>query len=93
MIEIFLNKFYLFIGSLIIINIIVIIIIIKILMIKKSKEFDKKINATINIFKSTMDINDIFNKLFENLYEILAYDAAISIFKNDNDFKLMALYG
>ncbi len=60
-------------------------------MIKKSKEFNKRINATINIFKSTMDINDIFNKLLENIYETLAYDAAISIFKNDNDFELMAV--
>lgn len=93
MIEIFSNKFYLFIVIVIIANIIVINVKIKMLMIKKSNEFDKKINAIINIFKATTDINDIFNELLKNLYEILAYDTAISIFKNDNDFKLMACHG
>ena len=93
MIEILSNKFYLYIGIIIVVNIIVIHIKIKILMIKKSKEFDKKINATINIFKSTTDINDIFNRLLDNLQEILGYDAAVSIFKNDNNFQLMACHG
>ena len=88
MIEILSNKVYLYIGIIIIANIIFIHIKIKMLMIKKSKEFDKKINATINIFKSSTDINDIFNILLKNLYEISAYDAAISILKDDNDFKL-----
>ena len=87
------NKFYLYIGIIIIANIIAFHVKTKMLTIKKSKEFDKKINAAINIFKSTTDINDIFDRLLNNLYEILAYDAAISIFKNDNDFELMACHG
>ncbi|MFT5873405.1 MAG: signal transduction histidine kinase [Clostridium sp.] len=87
------NKFYLYIGIVIISNIIVTCIIIKMLVNKKSKEFDKKINVAINVFKSTTDTNDIFNELLKNLYEILAYDTAISIFKNDNDFELMACHG
>lgn len=93
MIEILTNKVYLFIGIIIIANIIAFIVIIKIIMIKKTKEFDKKINATVNIFKSTRDINDIFDSSLKNLYEILACDAAISIFKNDNNFELMACHG
>ncbi|MBZ9684925.1 GAF domain-containing sensor histidine kinase [Clostridium estertheticum] len=93
MIEIFSNKGYLFIGIIIIANIIAFNEIIKILMIKKSREFDEKINATTNIFKSTMDIKDILDALIKNLYEILDFDAAISIFKNDNDYELMACHG
>ena len=93
MMELLSNKSYLYIGIIIIVNVIVFHVKIKMLMIKKSKEFDKKINATINIFKSTTDINDIFDKLLKNLYEILTYDSAIGIFKNDNDFELMACRG
>lgn len=93
MIEILSNKVYLYIGIVIIANIIIIHVKVKMLMVKKSKEFDKKINATVNIFKSTTDINDIFDRLLKNLHDILAYDAAISIFKNDNDFELMAYHG
>ncbi|MCJ7689073.1 MAG: GAF domain-containing sensor histidine kinase [Clostridiaceae bacterium] len=62
-------------------------------MIKKSKEFDKKMEATVNIFKSTTDINDIFNGLIKRLHEITVYDAAISIFENDHKFKIMASFG
>lgn len=91
--EILSTKFYLYIGIIIMVNITVINIKIKMIMIKKSKEFDKKINATINIFKSTTDINDIFDKSLKNLYEILDYDTAISIFKNDNELELMACHG
>jgi len=83
-------KSYLVIVVVIIINIIVINIKIKRLMIKKRREFDKKINANISIFKSTIDIDEVFNKLLEYLNEILTYDTAISIFKNENDFELMA---
>ncbi|MBU3145931.1 ATP-binding protein [Clostridium sp. CF012] len=93
MTEILSNSVYLEIHIIIIANIIAFNVIIKILMIKKSREFDKKINATINIFKSTRDINDVFDALIKNLYEITACDAAISIFKNGNDFKLMACHG
>jgi signal transduction histidine kinase len=93
MMEILWNNFYLFIGILIIANIIFIHAKIKILMIKKSKEFDEKMEATVNIFKSTTDINDIFNGLINSLHEILAYDAAISIFKNDHKFNIMSLFG
>jgi len=93
MIEILSNKVYLYIGIVIIVSIIFIHVKIKTLMYKKSKEFEKKINATINIFKSSTDINDIFNRLLKNLNEILAYDAAISILKDDNDFKLMDCHG
>ncbi|MBZ9632855.1 GAF domain-containing sensor histidine kinase [Clostridium sp. FP1] len=91
MIKILDNNGYLYIGILIIASIA--IVHIKMLMIKKSNEFDKKINATINIFSSTTDINDIFNRLLENLYEILDYDIAISVFKNGNKFELMACHG
>jgi signal transduction histidine kinase len=93
MMEIFWGKLYLFIGILIIANIIFINVTIKILMIKKSKEFDKKMDTTVNIFKSTTDINDIFDRLIKSLYEISDYDAAISIFKNENSFKIMASLG
>jgi len=93
MTEILSNKGYLFIGIIIIANIIAFSVTIKILMIKKSRELDKKINATINLFKSTRDINDIFNSLLKNLYEILPCDAAISIYKNNNKFDLMACDG
>ncbi|WLC70289.1 GAF domain-containing sensor histidine kinase [Clostridium estertheticum] len=68
-------------------------IVIKTTMFKKSKEFDKKIISNIDIFKSTTNINDIFNKLLNNLYESSAYDAAISILKNDTEFKIMAIHG
>jgi signal transduction histidine kinase len=91
--EIFWDKFYLYIGILIIANIIFINAKIKILMIKKSEEFDKKMDATVNIFKSTTDINDIFDRLIKSLYEISAYDAAISMFKNENSFKITASFG
>ncbi|MGK0469040.1 ATP-binding protein [Clostridium sp.] len=93
MMEIFWGKLYLYIGIIIIANIIFINVTIKILMIKKSKEFDKKMDATVNIFKSTTDINDIFDRLIKSLYEISDYDAAISIFKNENSFKIMASLG
>ena len=93
MTKIFWIKFYIYVGTLIIVNIVVIHIAIKILMIKKSKEFDKRINATIDIFKSTTDINDIFDKLLKNIYELIAYDTAISVFKDDNDFKIMQCRG
>ena len=91
--EIFSSEFYMLIGILIIINIVVIYVVIKILMIKKSKEFDKRINATIDIFKSTTDINDIFDKLLKNIYEIVECDTAISVFKDDNDFKCVGCKG
>ncbi|MBU3178921.1 GAF domain-containing sensor histidine kinase [Clostridium estertheticum] len=68
-------------------------IVTKTIMSKKSKEFDKKIISNIDIFKSTTNINDIFNKLLNNLYKNSAYDAAISILKNDTDFKIMAIHG
>ncbi|MBU3074708.1 GAF domain-containing sensor histidine kinase [Clostridium estertheticum] len=93
MMEILSNKFYLYIGVIIIINIIIMHIVIKTIMLKKSKEFDKKIISNIDIFKSTTNINDIFNKLLNNLYESSAYDAAISILKNDTEFKIMAIHG
>ncbi|APC38688.1 GAF domain-containing sensor histidine kinase [Clostridium estertheticum] len=93
MMEILSNKFYLYIGVIIIINIIIMHIVIKTTMFKKSKEFDKKIISNIDIFKSTTNINDIFNKLLNNLYESSAYDAAISILKNDTEFKIMAIHG
>lgn len=93
MMEIFWDKLYLYIGILIIANIIFINAKIKILMIKKSEEFDKKMDATLNIFKSTTNINDIFERLIKSLYQISAYDAAISIFKNENSFKIMASIG
>lgn len=92
MMEILSNKFYLYIGV-IIINIIIMHIVIKTIMFKKSKEFDKKIISNIDIFKSTTNINDIFNKLLNNLYKSSAYDAAISILKNDTEFKIMAIHG
>ncbi|MEK6264971.1 MAG: GAF domain-containing sensor histidine kinase, partial [Clostridium sp.] len=66
---------------------------IKILMIKKSEKFDKKMDTTVNIFKSTTDINDIFDRLIKSLYEIAVYNVAISIFKNENSFKIMASFG
>ncbi|MBZ9621502.1 GAF domain-containing sensor histidine kinase [Clostridium sp. FP2] len=91
MIKILDNNGYLYIGILIIASIA--IVHIKMLMIKKSNEFDKKINATINIFSSTTDIDDVFNRLLENLYEILDYDIAISVFKNGNNFELTACHG
>jgi len=91
--EILLNKDYLGFGIVIIVNIIVIHIGIKLLMVKKSKKLDKKINATINIFKATTEMNDISNEILKNLYEILAYDTAIAILKNDNEIELMALNG
>ncbi|MBW9171714.1 GAF domain-containing sensor histidine kinase [Clostridium estertheticum] len=87
------NKFYLYIGVIIIINIMIMHIVIKIIMLKKSKEFDKKIISNIDIFKSTTNINDIFNKLLNNLYKNSAYDAAVSILKNDTEFKIMAIHG
>lgn len=93
MTEVLWNNVYLYICILIIAVLIFIHVKIKILMIRKSKEFNKKMEATFNIFKSTTDINDIFNELLKNLYVILSYDAAISIFKNDDDFKLMASTG
>ncbi|MGH4117800.1 GAF domain-containing sensor histidine kinase [Clostridium sp.] len=93
MIEILWNNFYLFIGILIIANIIFIHAKIKILMIKKSKEFDEKMETTVNIFKSTTDINDIFNGLIKSLHGIIAYDAAISISISDHKFNLMASFG
>jgi len=92
MMEILWCKNYIFIVMIIIVNIIVIHIEIKRLMIRKSREFNKKINANISIFKSTIDINEIFNKLLENLYEISTYDTVISIFKNDNELELMACH-
>ncbi len=87
------NKAYLFIIIIIIANIIAFNVIIKIITIKKSKEYNEKINATINIFKSTSDINDIFDSLLQNLSEILNCHAAIGIFKNDNDFELISCLG
>ncbi|MBX4270283.1 GAF domain-containing sensor histidine kinase [Clostridium estertheticum] len=93
MMEILSNKFYLYIGVIIIINIIIMHIVIKTIMFKKSKEFDKKIISNIDIFKSTTNINDIFNKLLNNLYKNSAYDAAVSILKNDTEFKIMAIHG
>ncbi|WAG59655.1 GAF domain-containing sensor histidine kinase [Clostridium estertheticum] len=93
MIKILSTKFYLYIGVIIIINIIIMYIVTKIIMYKKSKEFDKKIISNIDIFKSTTNIKDIFNKLLNNLYKNSAYDAAISILKNDTDFKIMAIHG
>lgn len=91
--EFFWNNAFLFICIVIISNIIFIHVKIKMLTIKKSKEFDMKIKTTIDIFKSTTEIKDIFNSLLENLYEISAYDAAISVLKTDNEFKLMASHG
>jgi len=93
MIEILSNKYYLYIGATIIVDIIIIYIVVKILIIKKSKEFDKKINATIDIFKSIMDIYTIFNKLLKNLYETSVYDTAIGILKDDTGFKIMSCNG
>ena len=93
MIKILGNKVFLAIALVIIVNIIFIHVKIKMVTIKKSKEFDKKINSTINLFKSTRNIKDIFNSLLENLSEISAYDSAISILKTDNGFKLMACHG
>lgn len=93
MMEILSNKVYVYIVMVIVVSILVIHVIIKVFMVKNSKELDKKVNDIINIFNSTTDINDMFNRLLKNLYETLAYDAAISIFKNDNDFKLMACHG
>lgn len=93
MINISYNKVYLFIIVIIVANIIAFNVIIKIITIKKSKEYNKKIKATVNIFKSTRDINDIFDSLLQNLYEILACDAGMSIFKTDNDFELMSCSG
>jgi signal transduction histidine kinase len=93
MIAILSNKGYLYMGTVIIVSILVIHIKIKMFMHKKAKELDKKVNDIINIFNSTTDIDDIFNLLLKNLHEILAYDAAISIFKNDDDFKIMACHG
>ena len=93
MIEILLNKVNLYIGMLIVAVIIVAHVKIKVVMVKNSKELDKKFNDIIDIFNSTTDINDIFNRLLKNLYKILAFDAAISIFKNDNDFELMTCHG
>ncbi|MGH4052484.1 MAG: GAF domain-containing sensor histidine kinase [Clostridium sp.] len=91
--ETFLSEFYIFIGSLIIINITVIYIVIKSLMNKKSKEYDKRTNAIIDIFKSTTNIEDIFEKLLKNIYEIVEYDTAISVFKDDNDCKHVGCKG
>ncbi|MGH4140832.1 GAF domain-containing sensor histidine kinase [Clostridium sp.] len=85
------DLFFICIG--IISSIIYIRIKIKRVTIKKSKEFDKKIKTTIDIFKSTTDIKGIFKSLIDNLYEILDYDAAISVLKTDNEFKLMACRG
>ena len=91
--EILSNKFYVVLIIIIIVNIIVIHIRIKMMLIRNSREFDKKIITTINIFESTTDINNIFNSLSKNLYEILDYHGAISIFKNNNDFELMDCIG
>jgi len=91
--EIFLNKFYIFIGSLIIINIIVIYVVVEFYINKKYKEFDKRTNLAIDIFKSTTNINDIFDKLLKNIYEIVEYDAVISVFKDDNNFKSVKYKG
>lgn len=93
MMEIFFNKFYIYIVILIIVNIIVIFVLIKLLMNKKSKEFNNRINDTNDIFKSTMDINDTFNKLLENIHKTIAYDTAISVFRDNNDFKLIQCRG
>ena len=93
MIEILSNKVYLFLGLVIAVSTLVIHVKSKMLMIRSSKELDKKVNDIINIFNSTTDINDIFNRLLKSLHEILAYDAGISIFKNDNEFELMAYDG
>lgn len=93
MMKILTNEFYLYIGAIIITNIIIIHMVLKILINKKFKEFDKKIISNIDIFKSTTNINDIFNKLLKILYKNLTYDAATSIYKNDADFKIMACYG
>ena len=89
--KILISKFYLYIGA--IISIIIIHIVLKILINKNSKEFDKRIISNIDIFKSTTNINDIFNKLLNNLYKNSSYDAAISIYINDTDFKIMACHG
>lgn len=91
--EIFFNKFCMYIGVLIIVNIVVILVVIKVLMYKKSKKFNKRINATINMFESIMDINDTFDKLLDNIYETIAYDTAISVFKDNNDIKIMQCRG
>jgi signal transduction histidine kinase len=93
MIEILTNKWYLHIIVVVVIGILVAHVNVKVLMIKKSKDFDKKVNDIINIFNSTTDIKDIFNRLLKYLYEILGYDAAISMLKNDDGFELMACHG
>lgn len=93
MIEILVNKWYLYMGIVIVIGILVIHMNIKMLMTKKSKDFDKRVNDIINIFNSTTDIGDIFNRLLKYLQETLGYDAAISILKNDDEFELMACHG
>jgi len=93
MTQILSNDLFVYIGIAIIVNIIIIYIEIKILMIKKSKKFDKRINAIINIFKATTDIDDIYKKLLRNLYGILFYDTAINIIKTDNGIKIMACNG
>lgn len=87
------NHFYLYLGVIIITSIIITHIVIKIFINKKSKEFDKKIISNIDIFKSTTNINDIFNQLLKNLYNNSSYDEAISIYKNGTDFKIMACHG
>ena len=93
MIDILFNKYNLIICIIIIANFIAFNVIIKILMIKKSREFEKKLNATIDIFKSNTDIHEIFNTSVKNLHGILSCDVIISIFKNDNVFELMACHG
>jgi signal transduction histidine kinase len=93
MIKILSNNSYLYMGIVTVVSIIAIHIRFSILMAKKSKEFDEKINATINIFKSTTGINDIFSRLLKDLSGILNYDAAISILKTDNNFELMNYHG
>lgn len=93
MIDILSSNTYVYIIMITITIIIIMAVQIRALIITKSKEFHKTMNATINIFKYTTDINDIFNILVKDLHEILDYDAALSIFKNDNEFKLMDYYG
>ena len=91
-IKILTNKFYLYIVLIIIINVIVTTIVTKILMLKKSKEFDKRITSNIDIFKSTTNIKDILNQLLKNLYKNSSYDDAISIYKDNTGFKIMACH-
>lgn len=93
MIKMLSSESYIYIGMVVFASMIAINIKLRVSMIKKSKDFDKRVNATINIFKSTTDINDIFNRLLKNLNDILAYDAAISILKNNNGFELMDYHG